>query len=103
MRSARWFALEATREIQDADLVDGVQLMIPGSTSGPRSGETPAAEITLPAEALPPGTTVVTAFVNTSNPRETPDLSPGNFLASDSSSYITGQALTVCGGSNMWS
>jgi NAD(P)-dependent dehydrogenase (short-subunit alcohol dehydrogenase family) len=25
------------------------------------------------------------------------------FLASDSSAYITGQALTVCGGSNMWS
>jgi NAD(P)-dependent dehydrogenase (short-subunit alcohol dehydrogenase family) len=25
------------------------------------------------------------------------------FLASDSSGYITGQALTVCGGSNMWS
>ena len=25
------------------------------------------------------------------------------FLASDSSSYVTGQALTVCGGANMWS
>ena len=25
------------------------------------------------------------------------------FLAADSSSYITGQALTVCGGANMWS
>ena len=25
------------------------------------------------------------------------------FLASDSSKYITGQALTVCGGANMWS
>jgi NAD(P)-dependent dehydrogenase (short-subunit alcohol dehydrogenase family) len=25
------------------------------------------------------------------------------FLASNASSYITGQALTVCGGSNMWS
>jgi NAD(P)-dependent dehydrogenase (short-subunit alcohol dehydrogenase family) len=25
------------------------------------------------------------------------------FLASGSSAYITGQALTVCGGSNMWS
>jgi NAD(P)-dependent dehydrogenase (short-subunit alcohol dehydrogenase family) len=24
------------------------------------------------------------------------------FLASDSSSYVTGQALTVCGGANMW-
>jgi len=25
------------------------------------------------------------------------------FLAADSSSYVTGQALTVCGGANMWS
>ncbi len=25
------------------------------------------------------------------------------FLASDSSAYVTGQALTVCGGANMWS
>ncbi|MCY4301150.1 MAG: SDR family oxidoreductase, partial [Aestuariivita sp.] len=25
------------------------------------------------------------------------------FLASDSSNYITGQAITVCGGINMWS
>jgi NAD(P)-dependent dehydrogenase (short-subunit alcohol dehydrogenase family) len=25
------------------------------------------------------------------------------FLGSDSSSYITGQALTICGGANMWS
>jgi NAD(P)-dependent dehydrogenase (short-subunit alcohol dehydrogenase family) len=25
------------------------------------------------------------------------------FLASDASAYVTGQALTVCGGSNMWS
>lgn len=25
------------------------------------------------------------------------------FLASDASAYITGQAMTVCGGANMWS
>ena len=24
------------------------------------------------------------------------------YLASDASAYMTGQALTVCGGSNMW-
>jgi NAD(P)-dependent dehydrogenase (short-subunit alcohol dehydrogenase family) len=25
------------------------------------------------------------------------------FLASDASGYVTGQAVTVCGGANMWS
>ena len=47
------------------------------------TGKDDQIEIEVPADALPPGTTSVTALIASRNPQDDPDLFPGNFRASD--------------------
>ena len=67
--------MEISQVLEDLDISDGVQLTLTGSPA--------EVEVNVPLEAVPPGVTSVTGFVNYDNPRDARDLFPGNYRAAD--------------------
>ena len=67
--------MEISQVLEDEDISDGVQLTLTGSPA--------EVEVNVPLEAVPPGVTSVTGFINYDNPRDAQDLFPGNYRAAD--------------------